>query len=430
MTSIAANNPSLQSWVNVEPNSDFPIQNLPFGIISDANDPTPRVAVAIGDYALDLRAAAETSLLDELDIDRDVYDNATLNPLMGYKKMGIRALRNRLSQLLVNQNSALYQAQIKPCLKPLTDCQLHLPVSIRDITDFYSSEHHAQRVGELFRDPDNALLPNWKRMPIGYDGRASAVNVSGTDIQRPLGQIKLPDDEQPKLEPTRKLDYELELAYITFDIEPKGQPVATQDAAEHIFGFCLYNDWSARDIQSWEYQPLGPFLSKSFNSTLSPWVVTLDALEPFRVSGETQNPEVLDYLKTPFHDHLAIDLTVTHTTPAGIDTTLTQTNYSTMYWSMSQQLAHHTINNCRFNTASVLASGTISGPTPGSEGCLLEKTRNGANPVTLNDGSTRTFLEDGDTITLSGRAHKEGYPVSLGFGEATGKVMQANRTKR
>jgi fumarylacetoacetase len=300
----------------------------------------------------------------------------------------------------------------------MEEVQLQMPVRVPDYTDFYSSEEHARNVGSMFRDPGNALLPNWKHLPVAYHGRASSLVISGTPVHRPKGQIKLPDSEAPVFSASQKLDFELEVAFITCTDTAMGSSIGTANADDHIFGFVLLNDWSARDIQQWEYVPLGPFLGKNFATTISPWIVTMDALEPFRVEGPEQAPAVLPYLATAGKRNFDVMLDVS----IG-GTTVCRSNFKYVYWNVDQQLAHHTVNGCPIRVGDVMASGTISGPSPGSFGSMLELTRNGARPLTLNDGSERRFIADGDIIVLRARAEKDG--VRIGFGECSGKVLPA-----
>jgi fumarylacetoacetase len=301
------------------------------------------------------------------------------------------------------------------------DAEMLMPVRIPNYTDFYSSEEHATRVGSMFRDPKNALLPNWKHMPVAYHGRASSIVVSGTPIHRPKGQVKMPDNELPAFCPTRKLDFELEVAFITCTNSTLGKPIPVKKAEENIVGFVLFNDWSARDIQQWEYVPLGPFQGKNFGSSVSPWVVTLDALEPFRTAGPDQNPHVLPYLAFEGKKSFDIQLEVLLEANGGEPSTVCRTNFKYMYWNVAQQLAHHTVNGCNIQVGDLYASGTISGPSPGSYGSMLELTWNGERPLRLPDGKLRGFLEDGDTIIMRGHAEKDG--VRIGFGECRGTIL-------
>lgn len=418
---IPANDPSLKSWVNAPKNSDFPIQNLPFGIFK-TRYLSPVAGVAIGEFVLDLVYLHENGYLDGLGLPAGVFNQRYLNDFFSLGRPMIRSVRNRISELLRHDNTELQSnpAAREIALVPMQEVQMMMPVRVPNYTDFYSSEEHATNVGSMFRDPKNALLPNWKHLPVAYHGRASSIVVSGTPVHRPKGQIKLPDAQEPVFGPTRKLDFELEMAFVICRETKQGQPVDVKDAEDSIAGFVLFNDWSARDIQQWEYVPLGPFLGKNFASTISPWIVTLDALEPFRVAGPEQQPPVLPYLQIDGHKNFDIMLEVCLQPARGELSVLCRTNFKYMYWNVNQQLAHHTVNGCNIQVGDVYASGTISGPSPGSYGSLLELTWNGANVLTLADGSERTFLEDGDTVIMRGYAEKNG--VRVGFGECRGRI--------
>lgn len=429
----ATRDPAKRSWLasaNV-PTCDFPIQNLPFGIFSEARDARPRVGVAIGDAIVDLaalRAAGHLELDGGIDADEreDVFARASLNAFITLGRDAWRGVRMQLSMLLDAANPALRDdaALRERVLVPMQSATMHLPVDIPGYTDFYSSKEHATNVGSMFRDPKNALLPNWSEMPIGYNGRASSVVVSGTSVRRPMGQLKLPDHERPIYGACRKLDIELETGFIVGRGNALGEPIACDDAQDHIFGMVLLNDWSARDIQQWEYVPLGPFNAKSFATTISPWIVTLDALEPFRVAQPEQTPEPLPYLRHAGQHAFDVALEV-RLRPDGTDcaTTIARTNFRHMYWTMAQQLAHHTVSGCNTRVGDLMGSGTISGPTPDSFGSLLELTWNGARPIELDSGGTRTFIVDGDELTLAGWCQGDGYRV--GFGTCVGKILPA-----
>lgn len=418
----SANDPTLKSWVHVSPQSDFPIQNLPFGIFKTKDRPAS-AGVAIGDFVLDLAALQTEGFFDVLGLPENIFKNNVLNPFFALGKQNVRAVRERISQLLRADNDEISGSVRQQLLFPSKDVQLLLPVQVPNYTDFYSSEEHATNVGSMFRDPKNALLPNWKHIPIGYHGRASSIVVSGTPIHRPKGQVKPPDSEIPVYCPTRKLDFELEMAFITCKETSLGTSIHTAEAEDYIVGFALFNDWSARDIQQWEYVPLGPFLGKNFGSTLSPWIVTMDALEPFRVRGPEQNPHVLPYLAFEGEKNFDIMLETLLKPKQGEMVTVSRTNFKYMYWNVNQQLAHHTVNGCNIQVGDVYASGTISGPSPGSYGSLLELTWNGQKPLHLADGSERTFIEDGDTVIMRGHAEKNG--VRIGFGECSGQILPA-----
>ncbi len=419
---LEANDPKLKSWVQITPGSDFPIQNLPFGIFK-TRYLTPVGGVAIGDFVLDLVYLHEHGFLDGLGLPPGIFNQPYLNDFITLGKKKIRIVRNRISDLLRHDNDELSSniAAREIAFIPRDEVQMMLPVRIPNYTDFYSSEEHAMNVGSMFRDPKNPLLPNWKHMPVGYHGRASSIVVSGTDIVRPKGQIKNPDKPFPDFSATQKLDFELELAFISCGNTKLGHSITTDKAEDFIAGFVLFNDWSARDIQQWEYVPLGPFLGKNFASTISPWLVTMDALEPFRVSGPPQDPKVLPYLavegKKTFDILLEVDLK-----PANCEQTiLCRSNYKYLYWNINQQLAHHTVNGCNVQVGDVYASGTISGPSPGSYGSMLELSWNGMKPLRMPDGSERTFLQDGDTVIMRGFAERDG--VRIGFGDCKGTIL-------
>lgn len=419
-----ANDPQLKSWVEVKPGSDFPIQNLPFGIFK-TTDTTPRVGVAIGEYILDLSVVANSGLLDAIHLDKEVFLQSSLNAFIALGKPVTNAVRERLSELLTADNAELRDNNVlrSNCLIPQSEAQLLMPVQVPNYTDFYSSKEHATNVGIMFRDPANALLPNWKHLPVGYHGRASSIVVSGTPIHRPKGQTKADDAPAPTFGPCRLLDFELEVAFITGKATHLGESISTANAEEHIFGLVLFNDWSARDIQKWEYVPLGPFLAKNFGSTISPWVVTLEALEPYRVETPVQEPEVLPYLKCEGKRNIDLSLEVEIVPANGQGLVVSRSNFKHMYWNMAQQLAHHTVNGCNIQVGDMYASGTISGPTPDSYGSMLEISWQGKNPVKMPDGTERRFILDGDTVIL--RGHCEANGVRIGFGECAGKVLPA-----
>jgi fumarylacetoacetase len=421
---ITANDPSLKSWVEVRPGSDFPIQNLPFGIFQTA-DTQPRVGVAIGDYVLDLKMLAHEGFFDELHIPESVFTKPYLTELMAYGKEKTSALRNRISALLNVENEDLQDEEdlLPDLLVPMKEAKMLMPVLVRDYTDFYSSKEHATNVGTMFRDPENALLPNWKHLPVGYHGRASSIIVSGEPVHRPKGQRKDGDKDQPVFGPSGRLDFELEMAFITCKENKLGDSISTAEADDYIFGFVLFNDWSARDMQAWEYVPLGPFLAKNFASSVSPWVVTLDALEPFRVAGPKQEPEVLPYLKAEGLSNFDINLEVGIQPKGSTEKVVCRSNFKQMYWNIRQQLAHHTVNGCNINVGDMYASGTISGPTPDSYGSMLELAWKGTKPIPMPDGTTRSFLQDGDTVTMRGYAEKDG--IRIGFGEVKAEILPA-----
>jgi fumarylacetoacetase len=417
-----ANDPSLKSWVPIPAGSDFPIQNLPFGIFK-TSDSAPRVGVAIGESVLDLLAIAAAGLFDTIPFDKNVFSQSSLNLFIALGKTITVAVRERISDLLNINNQELQgnEALKSKALIKQSDVQMLMPVQVPNYTDFYSSREHATNVGMMFRDPANALLPNWLHLPVGYHGRASSIVVSGTPIHRPKGQTKADADPAPSFGPSKSLDFELELAFITGKATALGDSISTAQADDHIFGLVLFNDWSARDLQRWEYVPLGPFLAKNFGSTISPWVVTLEALEPFQVEGPVQEPEVLPYLKYSGKKNYEINLEVAIQTPAGVSKTVSHSNFKYMYWNMAQQLAHHTVNGCNICVGDMYASGTISGPTADSYGSMLEITWGGKNPIQMPDGTERKFINDNDTVVMKGYAEKNG--VRIGFGECSGKIL-------
>jgi fumarylacetoacetase len=421
---INANDPKLTSWVEVPVGSDFPIQNLPFGIFK-TKYLSAVAGVAIGNYVLDLVYLHENGFFSGIDLPQGIFNQKFLNDFIGLGRIKTREVRERVSELLQSDNEKLKSnlAAREIALIPMAEVQMLMPVRIYNYTDFYSSEQHARNLGAMFRDPENALLPNWKHLPVAYHGRASSIVVSDMPIVRPKGQIKTPDQSLPSFGPSKKLDFELEVAFITCSNSKLGQPVSVEEAEENIFGLVLFNDWSARDIQQWEYVPLGPFAGKNFASTISPWIVTLDALEPFRVEGVKQEPEVLPYLQVEGKKNFDIHLEVLLQSQASESCLISKTNYRHLYWNISQQLAHQTANGCNIQVGDVYASGTISGPAPGSFGSLIELTQNGKHPLKLKDGSERQFLEDGDTIVM--RAYAQADHYRIGFGDCKGKVLPA-----
>lgn len=421
---IKANNPTLTSWINVDANSDFPIQNLPFGIYSDANT-KHHACSAIGTYIIDLYELAERGFFKDLNINKEVFNNAFLNDFMELGKDTTRAVRNRLSDLLETNNKELQDNKdaFNPIFKLQSSVQMLLPVKVGDYTDFYSSIDHATNIGTMIRDPKNALMPNWKYIPVGYHGRASSITVSGTPLHRPKGQMKPADADVPNFGPCKLLDFELETAYIIGKSSKLGSSISTEQADDYIFGMVLFNDWSARDIQTWEYVPLGPFLSKNFASTISPWIVTLDALEPYRTKGYLQEPKVFPYLEYSGDKNVDIKLEVAIQPENSTETVICNSNYKYMYWTMEQQLAHHTINGCNVNVGDMMGSGTISGPEPHEYGSMMELSWKGTKPLKLNDGSERKFINDNDTVILRGYCQND--KVRIGFGECKAKLLPA-----
>jgi fumarylacetoacetase len=419
---LKANNPQLSSWINVPKDSDFPIQNIPFGIFKTSNK-SPRMATIIGDTVIDLQAMAEMGYFNDLDLIKSVFSQKYINEFMALGKQKTLALRDRIAELFSSDNSLIRDDENarRKILQNVSDVQLLLPVQIGDYTDFYSSREHATNVGMMFRDPANALLPNWLHLPVGYHGRASSVVVSGTSLHRPKGQIRPNQEEPPIFSPTRQLDFELEVAFVVGKSTALGSSVSTDAAEDYIFGLALFNDWSARDIQSWEYVPLGPFLGKNFGSTLSPWIVTIEALEILRVQGPVQDPKVLPYLEYSGKKSFDINLDVNIRTEKGDEKNVCRSNFKYMYWTMVQQLAHHTVNGCNLRVGDLCASGTISGPTPDSYGSMLEISWRGTKPVQMPDGSERKFINDGDTVVMRGWGESNG--VRIGFGKCEGKVL-------
>lgn len=418
----------LTTFVEVSPESHFPIQNLPYGVFSPVNGGMPRVGVRIGDHLLDLATLQQEGFFrgPHLSGHGEIYRQPTLNEFMALGRPAWREARQVIQQLLLADNPSLRDdpALRSRALFDIRDVRLFLPAQIGDYTDFYSSRQHATNVGAMFRDPANALLPNWLHLPVAYHGRASSVVVSGTDIRRPRGQMKPPGAPMPTFGPSRELDFELEMGFLVGPGNELGKPIAVRDAGDHIFGLVLVNDWSARDIQGWEYRPLGPFLAKNFATTISPWVVPLEALEPFRCPGPEQSPEPLPYLRRDEPASYDIQLEVRLQTDTMREpATICRTNFRHLYWSMAQQLAHHTVTGCNLRSGDLLASGTISGPTPDSYGSMLELAWRGERPIELPNGDLRRFLEDGDRLTLTGWCQGDGY--SVGFGEATGRLLPA-----
>ena len=412
------------SWIEVPPQSDFPLYNIPFGVLRSSNG-SRRVVTAIGQQVIDLLALYDLGYLPVAGLERHMLDAGALNALMAAGKPVARALRSQLMHLFDIHNADLpLREKAAAFLLPLPQAEMVLPVEIGNYTDFYSSKEHATHVGSMFRDPENALLPNWKHLPVAYHGRASSIVVSPTPIRRPWGQIFPKEATHPVFAPTQALDFELEMAFVVGQSNALGTPVAADTAESHIWGLMLFNDWSARDIQQWEYVPLGPFLSKSFASTVSPWVITLDALEPFRCKSPAQDPPVLPHLQTSGDRTFDIVLEAWIQPSDSQATRICQSNYKYLYWNMSQQLAHHTSNGCNLQIGDLCASGTISGPQPGSYGCLLELSWRGTQPLQLPGGQSRTYLQDGDTLTLHAYCQKD--HLRLGFGMASGTILPAN----
>ncbi len=414
----------MKSFVNYAENSDFSIYNIPFGVGVFGQEYIA-CATRIGDIVIDLATLYDFGYLNEIEgLDDNVFEAYTLNEFIELGKPVTNAVRLKIQELLL-EGSALSgdTKSVDECFYTVNQVKMMMPVHVPNYTDFYSSIEHATNVGKMFRDPANALLPNWKHLPVGYHGRASSIVVSGTDIIRPKGQTKPADADFPVFGPCKQLDFELEMAFIVNKNTEMGESISTADAEDAIFGMVIFNDWSARDIQSWEYVPLGPFLAKNFGSSVSPWVVTLEALDSFRTASPVQEPEVLEYLKFEGDKNFDINLEVYLQPENGTETLISESNYKFMYWNMTQQLAHHTVNGCNVEVGDLYASGTISGENPNSFGSMLELTWRGQNPLKLNDGQERKFIEDNDTVIMRGFAEKDG--IRVGFGEVTGKVLPA-----
>ena len=421
---LKSTNPELTSWIDVPQESDFPIQNLPYGIASTGE--LVFTATRIGDTVIDLSVLADFGYFDSLPIDNLwVFYQKNLNELAAMPKVVRVALRERLSELFSSENVELRDNEEvrNLTLYAAEEILMLLPVEIGDYTDFYSSIEHATNVGIMFRDPANALLPNWKHLPVGYHGRASSIVVSGTSVHRPKGQTRPDDTKPPIFGPSKQLDFELEMAFITSAKTNLGDSIPVEDAEDAIFGLVLFNDLSARDLQRWEYVPLGPFLAKSFGSVISPWVITMEALEPFRTQGPKQEPEVLPYLKTTGEHNFDIELQVAIQPKNSEAAMVCQSNFKYLYWNMAQQLAHQTVAGCNINPGDMYASGTISGKAPDSFGSLLELSWKGTKKLAMKDGSERTFLQDNDTVIIRGQARKG--KLRIGFGECVTTILPA-----
>jgi fumarylacetoacetase len=417
----------MKCFIRYEKFCDFPIENLPYGVFSSKDDPTHRIGVAIGDQILDLKQIAHLFTGPELKNHQYVFKQETLNQFMGLTRAAWKEARSTLQSLLSVDNPLLQSNQELRTRAFVSqyDATMHLPAQIGDYTDFYSSIHHATNVGIMFRSKENALMPNWKYLPVGYHGRASSVVVSGTPIRRPNGQTQPVEGTPPVFGKCKLMDFELEMAFFVGGAcNNLGSPITIDGAEDHIFGFVLMNDWSARDIQKWEYIPLGPFTAKNLGTSISPWVVTTLALEPFKVDNFPQSPEPLHYLKHDDKFNFDINLQV-DITPKGLNvsTTVCRSNYKYLYWTAKQQLAHHTITGCNVKPGDLMASGTISGETSDSFGSLLELSWKGTKPLTMLDGSQRKFLQDGDTVTIKGNCEGDSY--NIGFGQCVGTLLPA-----
>jgi len=418
-----ANDPNLVSWLSIPADSDFPLQNIPFGVACLSHNEC-FIATRIGDSVINLALLNRLGYFNALNIEASVFHAPCLNPLMKQGKWGIRALRDRIATLFSSGNVELQNCieHQREAIYNVDAVRMMLPVQIGDYTDFYSSKEHATNVGMMFRDPENALLPNWLWLPVGYHGRSSSIITSDVPVRRPKGQTKL-EGENPVYGPSKRVDFELEMGFITFDGKPLGERITTDEAEEYIFGLCLFNDWSARDIQQWEYVPLGPFLAKNFASSMSPWIVTLDALQPFKVESPVQNPPVLDYLKFEGKKSYDIQLEVFLQPANGEENRICSSNFKYMYWNMAQQLAHHTVNGCNIRCGDLMGSGTISGPTPDSYGSMLELAWKGTLPIAMSDGTTRTFIQDFDTVIFRGFCRQK--ELRIGFGEVRTQLLPA-----
>lgn len=420
--SLSANNPNRTTWLEVEEGTDFPIQNIPFGVFL-----TPEhvitIGTRIGEHAIDLGAMHQLGYFDGIPLTDDIFLQDTLNDFIADGRKTWRLVRNRIAEVFSTDNYILRdnKKNRERIIFTIEEVEMQLPVYVGDFTDFYSSKEHATNVGTMFRDPDNALLPNWLHIPVGYHGRSSSIIPSGVPVHRPQGQTLPADSNTPVFGPSRLVDFELEMAFITTDANVLGEPIPIDKAEEHIFGMVLLNDWSARDIQKWEYVPLGPFLAKNFASSVSPWIVTLDALEPFRVAGPEPIQEQLPYLQYSGDKSYDIHLQAAISPESGEETVVSNTNFKYMYWNMCQQLTHHTVNGCPVNSGDMMGSGTISGPTEDSYGSMLEITWKGTKPVTLSDGTIRKFINDNDTVIM--RGYCENDEVRIGFGEVSTKLL-------
>lgn len=416
----------MKSFIPVHADHDFPIQNLPYGIGQPRSGGDPRVLSRIGDFAVDLMQLQREGRFGMVrGLPEGVFARHSLNDFMALGREVWRDVRETLTTLLSEDESTLKddRALRDRVLVPVDEYEMLLPARIGDYTDFYSSREHATNVGTMFRGKENALMPNWLHLPVAYHGRASSVVVSGTDLHRPCGQTKADDADAPTFGPSRLVDMELETAFLVGPGNELGEPIPVESAEDHIFGMVLMNDWSARDIQKWEYQPLGPFLAKNFGTSISPWVVTMEALEPFRCAGPEQDPAPLPYLAARGDGAFDLALDVTLAPEGRPPVLICESNFRYMYWSMAQQLAHHTITGCPVRPGDLMGSGTISGPTENSYGSLLELTWRGTKPIQLPGGGERRFIQDGDRITITGFGQGDGFRV--GFGEVSGTILPA-----
>jgi fumarylacetoacetase len=426
---LSANDPTRKTWLKTAKNTDFPIQNIPFGVFLTRDD-VITIGTRIGDYAIDLGALHQLGYFEGIPLTDDIFLQDTLNDFIADGRKTWRLVRNRISELFEEGNSALRESKKHRAtvIFDMSEVEMQLPVQIGDYTDFYSSIEHATNVGTMFRGKENALMPNWLHLPVAYHGRSSSIIPSGIPVHRPQGQ-KLPNGAtEPIFGPSRLVDFELEMAFITTAANHLGESIDVSCAEEHIFGLVLFNDWSARDIQKWEYVPLGPFLAKNFASSISPWIVTLDALEPFRVEGPKPKKELLPYLQSEGKKSFDINLEVALQPEGKKETVLAKSNFKYMYWNMSQQLAHHTVNGCPINAGDMMGSGTLSGPTQDSYGSMLELSWRGERPIRLDEGGDRKFIEDHDTVIIRGHCKTKDSP-RIGFGEVSTKLLPVFQPK-
>ncbi|MGA0041865.1 MAG: fumarylacetoacetase [Flavobacteriaceae bacterium] len=424
-----ANNPDRTSWLHVDKNSDFPIQNIPFGVFLTRDD-IITIGTRIGDTAIDLGALHQLGYFDNIPLTEDIFLQDTLNDFIADGRQTWRAVRNRIADIFDANNDSLRSnaAHKEVVLFRLDEIEMQLPVHIGDYTDFYASKEHATNVGTMFRGAENALMPNWLHLPVGYHGRSSTIIPSGIPVHRPQGQTLPNGSENPVFGPSKLVDFELEMAFITTNANDIGEPIPIEDAESYIFGLVLFNDWSARDIQKWEYVPLGPFLSKNFASSISPWIITLDALEPFRTAGPEQSPEPLPYLQFSGNRSFDIKLEAAIQPKDAQETVVTRSNFKYLYWNMAQQLAHHSVNGCRINAGDMMGSGTISGPDPSSYGSMLELSWRGEKPVVLTNDQSRKFIEDYDTVIMRGYCENKG--TRIGFGEVRSQLLPVFQSQK
>jgi len=426
---LSANNPDRTSWLHVDKNSDFPIQNIPFGVFLTRDD-IITIGTRIGDTAIDLGALHQLGYFKGIPLTDDIFLQDTLNDFIADGRKTWRLVRNRIAEIFDSSNSILKNntKQKETICFRLDEIEMQLPVQIGDYTDFYSSKEHATNIGTMFRGKDNALMPNWLHIPVGYHGRSSSIIPSGIPVHRPLGQTLPPDSDTPVFGPSQRIDFELEMAFITTDANDLGESIPVEEAEEYIFGLVVFNDWSARDIQKWEYVPLGPFLSKNFASCISPWIVTLDALEPYRVESPKPIKEQLPYLKYKGKKSFDINLEVAIKPQNAKESIVSKSNFKYMYWNMAQQLAHHTVNGCPVNSGDMMGSGTLSGQTPDAYGSMIELTWAGQNPLKMKDGSERKFIQDNDTVIMRGYCEKDG--TRIGFGEVSTELLPVYKPKK